>query len=254
MTELVCMPNLVQLLYREIESMCNRCLKLIVSVGFLAFVASGCEGRSLGATETGALGGAGLGAGLGAIIGHSVGSTGAGVAIGSAFGALTGGLVGNSIDSTNKHIDANAQRLANQDRMLEENRKIIDELRSRGTDAKVTDRGVVINLPDVLFEFGSDRLTSGAVATAREIASVVQDSPGRHIAVEGHTDSVGTLEYNQRLSEDRAHAVASQLVAEGISRGRISTRGYGETKPIASNGSDSGRQRNRRVEVIIENR
>lgn len=232
----------------------NKSIKLIGSACLLAALVSGCDGRSLGATETGALGGAGLGAGLGAIIGHSVGSTGAGVAIGSAFGALTGGLVGNSIDSTNKQIDANAQRLANQDRMLEENRKIIDELRSRGADARVTDRGVVVNLPDVLFEFGSDRLTSGAVDTAKEIVNVVRDTPGRHIAVEGHTDSVGTLGYNQRLSEDRAHSVASQLVAEGIQRGRISTRGFGETKPIASNSSESGRQRNRRVEVIIENR
>jgi OOP family OmpA-OmpF porin len=74
------------------------------------------------------------------------------------------------------------------------------------------------------------------------------------VAIEGHTDSIGTVEYNQRLSEDRAHSVAAQLVREGISRGRMSTRGFGEAKPIASNKTEAGRTRNRRVEVIIENR
>lgn len=213
-----------------------------------------CEGARFGAREKGAIGGAGLGAGLGAIIGNQVGSSGAGIAIGSAFGALGGALLGNSIDQSADALDANERRLAEQDKQLEENRRLIDELRSRGTDARVTERGVVVNMPDVLFEFGSARMTGDARDTARQIAEVIQSSPGRHIAIEGHTDSVGTVEYNQRLSDDRAHSVANQLVREGISRARMSTRGFGESKPIASNKSDSGRQRNRRVEVIIENR
>ncbi len=213
-----------------------------------------CENARFGARETGALGGAGLGAGLGAIIGHQVGSTGAGVAIGSAFGALGGALVGNSIDNTSNALDANERRLAEQEKQLEENRRLIEELRSRGTDARVTERGVVVNLPDVLFEFGSARLTGEARGAASSIAAAIQSSPGRHVAIEGHTDSIGTVEYNQRLSEDRAHSVAAQLVREGISRGRMSTRGFGEAKPIASNKTEAGRTRNRRVEVIIENR
>lgn len=215
---------------------------------------AGCEGQRFGAREAGALGGAGVGAGLGAIVGHQVGNAGAGVAIGSAFGALTGALIGNSIDNTNDNLDQNEARLAEQERQLQENRRLIEELRSRGTDARITDRGVVVNLPDVLFEFGRSALTAEARSTAREIADVIRSSPGRHISVEGHTDSIGTIEYNQRLSEDRARSVAAQLVSEGVPRGRVSTHGFGETRPIASNKSDAGRQRNRRVEVIIENR
>ncbi|MBX7145168.1 MAG: OmpA family protein [Oligoflexia bacterium] len=234
----------------KIQALQNlRCAALILCLALV-----GCEGRQFGARETGALGGAAAGAGLGAIVGHQVGHAGAGVAIGSAFGALTGALIGNSIDNTNDSMNQNEARLAEQERQLQENRRLIDELRRRGTDARITDRGVVVNLPDVLFEFGKSNLTAEARSTAREIASVIQSSPGRRISVEGHTDSIGTIEFNQRLSEDRARSVASQLVSEGVPRGRIATHGFGESRPIASNKTDAGRQRNRRVEVVIENR
>lgn len=213
-----------------------------------------CEGREFGARETGALGGAALGAGLGAIIGHQTGATGAGIAIGSAFGALSGGLIGNEIDNQDRAISATDERIAAQDRMLEENRRLIDELRSRGADVRTTERGVVVNLPDVLFEFDSARLTPDARRVAADVARAVQSAPGRRISVEGHTDAIGTIEYNQRLSEDRARSVASELVIEGVPRSRIATRGFGETRPLASNKTAPGRQRNRRVEVIIENR
>lgn len=212
-----------------------------------------CENTQLGARETGAIGGAALGAGLGAIIGNQTGSTGAGIAIGSAVGALSGALVGNEFDKADQNLSEREQRLAAQDRELAENRKLIDELRSRGADVRSTKRGVVVNLPDVLFEFDSARLTSGANHTVREIAEVINGAPGRHISIEGHTDSVGTIAYNQRLSEHRARSVADALTHEGVQSRRISSRGFGESDPIASNKTDYGRARNRRVEVIIEN-
>ena len=214
---------------------------------------SACENNSLGSTEKGAIAGTVIGAGLGAIIGHETGHTGAGVAIGSGFGALAGGLMGRQVEQTDKRLDQREQQLAEQERIIAENRRMIDELKSRGVDARQTDRGVVINLPDVLFEFDSAKLTPEARDTTREISTVINDLKDRKIAVEGHTDSVGSASYNERLSRDRAESVADSLIDRGLSRSSVRVRGYGEDRPVASNDTDSGRARNRRVEVIVEN-
>lgn len=207
----------------------------------------------MGGTETGALTGGALGAGLGAIIGHETGHTGGGVAIGSAVGALAGGLMGNQIDKQNEEFDRRDEQIALQDARIRENQALIEELKRRGADVRSTDRGVVVNLPDVLFQFDSHQLRNDAFRAVGEIAKVVQDYPERKISVEGHTDSVGTIKYNQRLSEARARSVADELVAQGVSRRRIATYGYGESDPISSNRTEAGRSRNRRVEVIIMN-
>lgn len=213
-----------------------------------------CENAQFRNREKGALAGGAIGAGLGAIVGSQVGSGGAGVAIGSAVGALSGGLFGQALDDQEDAMNAADERLALQERELAENRRILNELRARGADVRRTDRGIVVNLPDVLFEFDSARLTGDARGTVGEIAGVVKNYEGRRVAVEGHTDSVGTVSYNLRLSQDRARSVANELVAHGLSNRNIVTRGLGESDPIASNLNESGRSRNRRVEVIIENR
>lgn len=228
-------------------------LRIAGSLLILGLLATGCDG--LGAREKGALGGAALGAGLGAIVGNQVGHAGAGVAIGSALGALSGGIVGSELDSQQAGIDDRKAKLEAQDREIAENRRILAELRAKGVDARATDRGVVINLPDVLFAFDSSRLTPSAEDTVRDIAQTLEGKGlSRSIAIEGHTDSVGSSSYNERLSEDRAQSVARQLSMEGISRSKLAVRGFGESQPIASNDSESGRQRNRRVEVVVENR
>ena len=226
----------------------------VSSLVLLVVLLSGCEGQQFGAREKGALGGAALGAGLGAIVGNQVGNPGVGVAIGSGFGALAGGLLGEGMDQQDRDLAEREDRLDAQEREIQENRRLLEELRSRGVDVRQTARGVVVNLPDVLFEFDSARLTSSARATARDIARALRDVPGRRISVEGHTDSVGTVSYNQRLSESRARSVADALVDAGVSSQSIKTRGYGERDPVASNSSEVGRQRNRRVEVVIQNR
>jgi len=223
------------------------------STFLVVILLAGCAAQDWGAQETGALGGAALGAGLGAIIGNQVGSPGAGIAIGSAFGALGGGLLGREVDSQNRTLDAQEKTLEEQERQLAENRRLIDELKAHGTDARITARGVVVNLPDVLFDFDSTRLTSGAYETTREVARAVNADGVRKISVEGHTDSSGTEDYNQRLALGRARAVSTQLSDQGVRRSRMSTRGFGESNPIASNQTETGRQRNRRVEIVIEN-
>ncbi|RMG40727.1 MAG: OmpA family protein [Candidatus Dadabacteria bacterium] len=227
---------------------CKRILILLAS-----FFICSCEGGQVGTTEKGAIAGGALGAGLGAIVGHQSGHSGEGAAIGAAIGALSGAIAGHGIEKQEKQIEEQEKRLAEQERLIQENRKLLEELRSRGADARTTERGVVVNLGDVYFEFDSDRLTAEARDTIRKIAEVLRDAPERHVSVEGHTDSIGTFAYNQDLSERRARSVASELVYDGISRQRISTRGFGETRPIASNKTAAGRRMNRRVEVIVEN-
>ncbi|MGI6524142.1 MAG: OmpA family protein [Bdellovibrionota bacterium] len=225
--------------------------KLVVFLFCFSLMA--CENGQMGATEGGALTGGALGAGLGAIIGHETGHTGAGVAIGAASGALGGALVGSQYDRQNRELAEMDARISARDQMLEENRRMINELRRRGADVRTTQRGVVVNLPDVLFEFNRADLRPDAVRAVSEIARVVNDYPNRTISVEGHADSVGSIAYNQILSERRATAVASELVRNSVSDTRIRSVGFGESRPIATNRTDEGRARNRRVEVIIEN-
>lgn len=226
--------------------------KALVSLVLLSLL-SGCTGQELGGREKGALTGAALGAGLGAIVGNQTGHSGAGIAIGSAIGALSGGILGNEIDNIDAQVADKESRIAEQERQIQENQRLLNELRKRGADVRSTERGVVINLPDVLFEFDKAQLTEEARRTVADISAELRQLPERHISVEGHTDSVGTLVYNQRLSEGRARNVAEALLANGIPRKQVATVGYGETDPIASNSTPRGRQRNRRVEIIIEN-
>lgn len=212
-----------------------------------------CAGQDFGARETGAVGGAALGAGLGAIIGHATGRVGEGIAIGAATGALAGGLIGNEIDQSNGELDARDSRINANDRRISENQRLIDELKSEGIEARQTRRGLIINIPDVLFEFDRADLTSESRRVTRKIARIAEGDNRRAISIEGHTDSIGTSSYNMSLSERRARSVAEALNFEGVPRRRMSVRGFGENKPVASNSSAAGRQRNRRVEVILEN-
>lgn len=117
--------------------------------------------------------------------------------------------------------------------------------------AKKTDRGFVITLGDVLFATGRADLKPNAERSLGKLSGFLQQYPQRTVQIEGFTDSVGTDDYNQGLSERRADAVRDQLTGMGISRDRIQTRGLGKSAPVADNDTASGRQQNRRVEVII---
>lgn len=226
----------------------------IIVILVVVFSMTACQaGNNLGTTEKGALTGGALGAGLGAIVGSATGNAGAGTAIGAASGLLVGGAVGSGLNQREQQLSQRERTLAEQERILAENRRLIEELRGRGLDVRDTARGVAVNLPDVLFEFGKSNLTSEARNTTRNISDVLRSVSGRDVYVEGHTDSVGSDEFNQRLSERRALAVADQLSASGVAKQSIFVRGFGKREPIASNATSSGRQRNRRVEVIIGN-
>jgi outer membrane protein OmpA-like peptidoglycan-associated protein len=119
--------------------------------------------------------------------------------------------------------------------------------------ARVTDHGLVLTLGDVLFTSGTANLNAGGTTHLGKLAEFLKQHEDRNAQIVGYTDSVGSNEYNQGLSERRADAVRTYLVDRGVAASRLSASGQGERSPIGDNGSDSGREQNRRVEVTIDN-
>jgi outer membrane protein OmpA-like peptidoglycan-associated protein len=117
--------------------------------------------------------------------------------------------------------------------------------------AKQTDRGLVVTLGDVLFDTAQSTLKPGAHLTLDRLASFMQSNPQARVMIEGHTDSRGSDEYNDALSERRADAVAAALSRRGVSPDRVKSIGRGKAYPVASNDTPEGRQQNRRVEIIF---
>ena len=225
-----------------------------------AFVLLASCSQPLSTREKGALVGGGLGAATGAIIGAATGNPGAGAAIGGALGAVGGGLIGDQLQKREQVTTEQQQQIEQQKQELARNRELLEELKKQNLEARETERGVVVNLPDVLFEFGKTDLTGEARTKVRSIADVLNEqAKNRRVAVEGHTDSIGSDAFNQKLSERRAENVANALESAGVSNQRVTGKGYGKRYPVAPNanpdGTDNpaGRAKNRRVEVVIEN-
>lgn len=120
--------------------------------------------------------------------------------------------------------------------------------------AKQTDRGMVLTLGDVLFDTGRADLKSGASRSIDQLTAFLKENSDRSVAIEGFTDSVGSDNLNQVLSERRALAVKNALVDRGITANRITSRGFGKASPVAGNETPAGRQQNRRVEIVIANK
>ena len=137
---------------------------------------------------------------------------------------------------------------ANSEQQAAELQRQIDALQ-----AKPTDRGLVLTLGDVLFASGKANLLSGATGNLDKLAAFLNKYPDRTVVIEGYTDNVGSEDYNQGLSERRADSVKSYLAGQGIGALRLSALGKGESGAVADNSSATGRQQNRRVEVVISN-
>jgi len=197
---------------------------------------AGCA-TPMNRTEKGALIGTGVGAaagaGLGQAIGRNTSSTLIGAAVGAAVGGVTGGLIGNYMD---KQEEAMRQALAN----------------AEGVNVQRNlDTLAVTFKSDILFGVGSAALKGAAFDEIARVAKVLNQYPQTTIMVAGHTDSTGGEALNQKLSEQRAEHVKNALVGEGVNPARIRAVGYGESKPVADNGSEAGRQMNRRVTILI---
>jgi len=117
--------------------------------------------------------------------------------------------------------------------------------------ARPTDRGLVLTLGDTLFATGKSEIKSGATANLDRLTTFMNEYPKRTAAIEGYTDSMGSDEMNQSLSERRADAVKRYLIDQGVGSARLTSTGRGESSPVADNESAAGRQQNRRVEVVI---
>jgi len=128
--------------------------------------------------------------------------------------------------------------------------QLLDQF-NRILETRDTPRGLVVNMGDVLFDFGKYDLRSEAREKLAKLSGIILAHPGLTLAVEGHTDSVGGDEANQKLSEQRAGAVRSYLIGQGLPEARLSSKGFGKTSPIADNDSAAGRQKNRRVEIVV---
>jgi outer membrane protein OmpA-like peptidoglycan-associated protein len=114
-----------------------------------------------------------------------------------------------------------------------------------------TARGLIVNMSDVLFDVNQATLKPGAKEKLAKVSGVLLAYPTLHLTVEGYTDSTGSEDYNQKLSERRADSVRDYLVSNGISDSNIEAHGYGESRPVATNDTAAGRQQNRRVELVV---
>jgi outer membrane protein OmpA-like peptidoglycan-associated protein len=154
--------------------------------------------------------------------------------------------------------DKARQAAAQSDQLRQQAEKEKQELRARllqqlNTVLATRDsaRGLIANMSDVLFKSGSFELLAGARERLAKVSGIVLAYPSLRLSVEGHTDSVGTDDYNQQLSERRAEAVRDYFVQQGISSEAVIASGFGKTAPVASNDTPEGRQQNRRVEIVL---
>lgn len=201
----------------------------------LALSLAGCAAmernpRTVKGAGIGAATGAAAGAAIGAIAGGGKGA-GKGAAIGAVVGLLGGGVIGSYLDRQAEEMEAILDR---QDQL---------ERRQDGLDVSMSS--------DTMFNTGSAQLYPGGRDKLRQFASVLNRYPRTVVQVVGHTDSRGSEQSNLDLSRRRAQAVADELVASGVARQRLSTRGLGESSPVNSNDTPEGRAQNRRVEVIV---
>ena len=185
-------------------------------------------------TARGTLGGAAAGAALGGIIGAISGDVdpGTGAAVGAIAGAALGGGIG-----------------VYQDRQEAELR---EELASTGVRVQRTGDNITLIMPgNILFATDQATIDSGFYATLNSVAKVIAKYDQTSVWVQGHTDSTGSDAYNNQLSVQRAVSVGNYLAGQGVVAQRIDARGYGESRPIANNDTESGRQQNRRVEIEL---
>lgn len=145
---------------------------------------------------------------------------------------------------------AEQQRLQSEKEKADLRAKLLAQLNSI-LETKDTARGLIANMGDVLFQTGKYELKPEARERLAKVSGILLAYPSLKVAIEGHTDSVGTDDYNQRLSEQRAAAVRDYFVQQGVSAASISAQGFGKSQPIADNTTADGRQRNRRVELVL---
>jgi len=213
--------------YHQIFSVV-RARRLAAAAALLALGLSACS--MLNKKGQGALLGAGVGGAVGAVVGNNTGSTARGAIIGAAVGGLTGTIIGHQMDQQAKELKQEVP----------------------GAEIQRVGEGIQVTFASsLLYDFDSDQVRPEAAANLRNLAASLGKFPDTDVLIVGHTDAVGTTDYNQGLSQRRASAASNYLLTQGVSASRLRTAGRGEMEPIATNQSEAGRQINRRVEVAI---
>src|SRR6476660_3386813 len=201
----------------------------IIRTAALAVVLAGCASLNT-QKEKGAVIGAATGAAVGGIIGNQTGSTARGAVIGAAVGGAAGAIIGHQMDQKAKEITASVP----------------------GATVTRVGEGLVVTFDSgILFDFNSDVLKPAARTNLDNLAANLASFGDSKLMLVGHTDSVGTAQYNQTLSEKRAQSVANYLVMKGVPSTRVVSAGRGESEPVQTNDTDAGRSANRRVEVAV---
>ncbi|MDM8565232.1 OmpA family protein [Candidatus Halobeggiatoa sp. HSG11] len=160
-----------------------------------------------------------------------------------------------AVQKANQDLEIKERELASKQQLLTAKQAQIQKLQDELSElkAKQTDKGLVVTLGDVLFETGKSTLLSAATQNISKVAMFLNQHPKRNVLIGGHTDNRGSDEYNLGLSQRRADAVRFALIQNNVASNRIQSQGFGESQPVASNSSVSGRQQNRRVEITILN-
>ena len=210
-------------------------MKKLVLVTLIATALSGCAADDPNKrTKSGAA----IGAAAGALLGYAVDDGTGGVVTGAAIGALAGAGVGRYMDNQQREFE---QALADE--------QARNELRIQQLENETLKIDIA---SEVSFDFDSASLKSAFTPTLNKVSDVLQRYPKTVIHVVGHTDSVGSESYNQRLSERRAQSVVDFLASSGVNQGRLYAIGRGELEPRATNETEAGRQLNRRVELFVK--
>ncbi|NCQ17988.1 MAG: OmpA family protein [Ignavibacteria bacterium] len=200
---------------------------LLISTLAVSIFLYGCGASN--AVKGGVIGGASGGV-VGGVIGHYAGNTALGAIIGAAVGGTAGVLIGN-------HMDKQAAEMKKD---------------MSGAEIERVGEGIKITFDSgILFATNSTTLESAAKTNIQKFAAILNKYPDTNILVTGYTDSDGTDEYNQTLSERRAEAVSNYAAAQGVSSSRLSIVGFGESNPVASNDTATGKRQNRRVEIAV---
>jgi outer membrane protein OmpA-like peptidoglycan-associated protein len=198
-----------------------------VAAALILLAGAGCS--SMSKSQEGAVVGAGAGGVVGAVIGHAAGSTVTGAIIGAAVGGAAGAIIGHQMDKQAQELQQNIP----------------------GAVVQRVGEGITVTFASgLLFDFNSDAVRGEASHNLNTLAESLEKYDNSDLLIVGHTDDVGTEAYNQGLSERRATSAADYLRSRGVRRS-IRTAGRGENEPIASNETDEGRSKNRRVEVAI---
>ncbi len=185
---------------------------------------------SMSRTQKGAAAGTATGGAMGAVIGKASDNTAMGAIIGAAVGGAAGAVIGNQMD------------------------KQAEEIEKTVPDAKVVraGEGIIVEFSSaVLFGFDESVLSHDAQNSIDKLVLVLEEYPDTDIEIQGHTDSSGSLTYNQALSERRASSVSGYLISKNVGTSRLTVIGYGETLPKYPNETEYGRTHNRRVEFLI---